>query len=184
MHRRELILGAAGIVGASTLGSVAYTSASVDRSVTSNVASDDSAIIGLTPGPNVDAVTLTNGQLEVDTAVASASGLNSDGTFTYGDTSSLGTAPESQAFSVTNNDGEAHSLDVGVNLTSQPGSSSLQIDLYKGDGTSLGTASPSNTVTVASSDWGAGTTIYAVIKVFTDGTSDSDKISGSITFNA
>ena len=64
MHRREFLLSATGIVGATTVGSIAYTSATVKRDVTSVVSEDANAVIGLSPG-STSAVTKSNGKLVV-----------------------------------------------------------------------------------------------------------------------
>lgn len=178
VQRREFVLGAAGILGASTIGSVAYTTASVDRSVTSTVAADSAAVIGLQAG-GAGAVTENGGQLEVDTKAASGSGLNSGGEFTYGEP----TSPSStSAFSITNNDDTTHDLTVSLTGMTLPGSSSFTIQLFQSDSTSIGTVSDGTPVT--KSGWDPGNTIYAVIVIDTSGTTGTDEISGTMNFSA
>lgn len=179
MNRREYLIGGIGLASATTIGSIAFTTASVSRSVTSNIAADSSAIIGLTAG-SVAAVTEDgSGQLVIDTAVGSASGLNSDGSFTYGDTANPATT---FAFSVTNNDGNPHDLTVGISGMILPGSATFTISLYESDGTLIGDATPSTDVT--HTGWAAAETIYAVITIDTSGTTSADSISGTIDFSA
>lgn len=176
MHRREYLLSATGILGATTVGSIAYTSASVSRSVTSNVAADATAVIGLTSG-NIGAVTKTNGKLNVDTS-GTADGLNSDGTFTYGDSAD---PTATYAFAITNNDGNTHDLTLALDSMTLPGSSSFSLTLYDSSGTELGTVTPSGSFVVT--DWASTDTVYAHVSIDTSGTTDADSISGTMQFS-
>jgi hypothetical protein len=179
MHRREFLLSATGIVGATTVGSLAYTTASVERSVTSNIAADANAVIGLTAG-GVSAVTQnTDGQLVVDTGTTDSDGLNSDATFEYGDTN----APSSTfAFSVTNNDGSQHTLTVGLTgMSSIPSGSSFTLKFYDSGDQHLGDATPNSDFSY--SNWSSTETIYAVIQIDTTDATSSDDFSGTMTFS-
>jgi hypothetical protein len=180
MHRREFVLSATGILGATTVGSIAYTSASVDRSVTSNVAADSAAVIGLTSG-GIGAVTETNGKLTINTepSANNVKGINADGTFTYGDSANPATT---FAFSVTNNDGDTQDLTVALNSFTLPGSSGFTLTFYQSDGTQIGSVSPGGSVSYTG--WTASETIYAIVEIDTSGTSDTDSISGNMNFSA
>jgi len=180
MERREFLLSAGGIVGATAIGSVAYTEASVDRSVTGEVAADDSAIIGLTAGSPSAIYKNNDGQLEIDTTVSDASGLNTDGKFDYGDSDDPTGTP---GFSITNNDGNPHDLTVSLTDMTEPASSSFKIDLYQNDGTNIGTVDSSTDQTY--NGWASTETIHAIVTIDTSGTSwDSNAISGDMVFQA
>jgi len=178
MHRREFLLSATGIVGATTVGSIAYTSATVTRGVTAEVSQDSKAIIELKSG-NTNAVTTTsNGELKINPD--SGSGLNANATFKYGDSGNIST---DNAFTITNADSSKHSLTLKLNNMSLPGSSSFSIELFNGSG-SLGTVTPSSDLSIGESKWGSSTTLYALVSVTTDGTADGDKLSGDLVLDA
>jgi hypothetical protein len=180
MERREFLLSAGGIVGATAIGSVAYTEATVDRSVTAEVAADDSAIIGLTAGTPSAIYKNNDGQLEIDTTVSDASGLNTDGEFVYGDSDDPTGTP---GFSITNNDADPHDLTVSLSNMTEPASSSFEIELYEDDGTDIGTVDSSTDQTYQG--WTSSETIYAVVVIDTEGMSwDSDAIGGTLRFEA
>lgn len=179
MHRREYILSSVGIVGATTVGSIAYTTAEVERTVTSNIAADSAGIIGLTAG-TVSAVTENgDGQLVIDTAVGDATGLNGDATFTYGDSTDLA---NQNAFSITNNDGASHDLTVSLNSMTLPTGSSFKIELFDANTNSLGVVEPGNDVTY--NGWASGETIFAIITIDTTDATKGDDFSGNVKFSA
>ena len=181
MHRREFLLSATGIVGATTVGSIAYTSATVKRDVTSVVSEDANAVIGLSPG-STSAVTKSNGKLVVDTTVSDAQGLNIGSTFTYGDSNN---PASTDAFSITNNDGSSH--DIKLELVNDddsgplttPDQSSFRIDLYDSGGSSVDSVTSDSpyTMNLSSTD-----TYHAIITIDTSGMSDEDSISGQMKF--
>lgn len=178
MERREFLLSAGGIVGATAIGSVAYTRAEVTRSVNAKIANDDSAIIGLVAGSHQAIYNSSNGRLKIDTTNGAA-GLNSQGDFKYGSTSN----PSSDyAFSVTNNDNQSHELTVKLNNMTEPGSSTFEIEFFDSSGSSLGTVTSSSNLTY--SGWASGETILAVVTITTDGTSGGDSIGGDLVFVA
>jgi hypothetical protein len=178
MERREFLLSAGGIVGATAIGSVAYTEATVTRNVNAKIANDDSAIIGLVAGSHQAIYNNGNDRLEIDTTNGAA-GLNSNGTFTYGNA----TYPVTDyGFSVTNNDNQSHDLTVKLKNMSLPDTSTFQIEFFDGSGTSQGTVTSSSNFSY--SGWASGETIYAVVTITTDGTSDTDSIGGDLVFVA
>jgi hypothetical protein len=167
MHRREFLLSATGIVGATTVGSMAYTTASVDRSVTANVADDASAIIQLSPG-SVSGVSLNgDGKLEVNPP----DDLNKDATFEFGNPDDPAANP---AFTITNNDTVEQTISIG--LSNFDSSGIFKLDL-SGPST---TDSVSDNSTTVDFTLGDGETIDAAITINT-GTSD---ISGQMNFDA
>jgi hypothetical protein len=169
MHRREFLLSATGIVGATTVGSLAYTSATVTRSVSASVSDDASAVIGLDPNASVSGVTTNNGKLTIDVS----SGLNQDGTFEYGDYSD---PSSTHAFTITNNDTQEHDVTVGVNETQ--GSLNLQLDGPGGTVNEV-TDSSSQTYTLAATD-----TIEAAVRIDTSGVGSGGSVDATMTFDA
>jgi hypothetical protein len=179
MHRREFVLSATGILGATTVGSIAYTSATVNRGVTATVESDSAAIIKLVAG-NTNAVTTSNNQLQINPDSGN-NGLNTDATFNYGASSTIS---NDNAFTITNKDDSAHSLKLKLNNMTEPGTSSFSIEIFSGDSTSLGTVDSGNDLTINSSNWGNGTTLYAQVTITTDDGGDTSNISGDLVLTA
>ncbi|MFC6954340.1 hypothetical protein [Halorubellus litoreus] len=183
MHRREFLLSATGIVGASTVGSIAYTSATVERDVTSSVAADASAIIGLVDG-GVGAVSKTNGKLQINTD-ASSSGLNVDSTFWYGDDSS---PTSTYAFKISNNSDSSETITLALTDGSSsamnlPTNAVFNIHVHTSSSNKVGTASPGSSLDIPLDASGETTDeAYAVIEIQTP-TSNSD-ITGAMKFTA
>jgi hypothetical protein len=178
MERREFLLSAGGIVGATAIGSVAYTQATVTRTVNAEIANDDSAIIQLLAGGHQAIYNNTDGQLVIDTTNGAA-GLNSDGEFTYGDSTDIS---NDYAFSVTNNDDQEHDLAVRLENMTLPGTSSFKIEFFNSSGTAQGSVLDGNPFSYTG--WTSGDTLYAVVTITTDGTSDTDSIGGDLVFVA
>lgn len=170
MHRREFLLSATGIVGATSVGSIAYTNASVDRGVTATVKSDDTAIIQLAPNTSVDGVGTTGGKLDINVT----EGLNKNGTFEYGDYTTPSNTP---AFTITNNDTVSRNITVSIDATN--GSLSLKLE---------GPSSNKNEVQSGGSyeytSVSAGDSIQAAVKIGTSGTNTTDGVDATMTFGA
>ncbi len=167
MHRREFVLGAAGIVGASTIGSVAYTSATVSRDANVNVESDSSAIIGLSPSSSVTRTT-NSGEFIIDTTDLSASGINGSGaTFEFGDT---GTPSNDPAFEITNNGGSSKTFNVNLKNFGTAGEFTLYWD--------SGSVASNNNADLPSLS--PGSSVQLAIEFDTTGLGSSEKIDGTI----
>lgn len=162
-----------GAILGTSVGAAAYSSAEVTRSATFTVATDSSsALIGLTAGTSDD---ITDNGDKLDVAIAD---LNTDGKFTFGDSTSLDTA---HAFSITNNDGSSRSITVSYDTAG------VTFELFEQgtdwtDATSLGTVDSSTDVTLSAS---AGQEIRAVMTVDTTGVaSGATDLDGTLTFTA
>lgn len=107
MHRREYILASGAVLGASSIGAVAFTSASLDRTFSVNVKADNNAVIELTGGEGF----AVNSDGFLNTNINE--GLNQTATFTYGDESS---PTDTYAFLLTNR--SANGQDFEFSLTS------------------------------------------------------------------
>lgn len=177
MQRREYLLSLGAVAASTSVGAVAYTSASTQRDVSIGIAADNNAQIGLTAG-STDAVGVTNGLLNIDTSTTDADGLNADSTFTYGDPSNPSTT---FAFSLTNNASGSRDFTLGLTNFTLGGSSAVTFSVYNADGTLAGDLTPATdqTVTLAS----AGT-VYVVIEIVTDGLTSADNMNGTFTINS
>lgn len=169
-------------VGA-VIGASAYTSGSVSRSANVNVVSDDTGLIGLTDGTSGDLVYQdTSGQLAIDFTAGGAGGVNSDATFSLGDSTDL---TNQNAFNITNNDATSHDLTIeytGAGATGD-GTAAISFRIYDGTGTEVATVteeSTSATITGAAS----GASYDVVIEIDTTGLSNADDLSGTLTVSA
>lgn len=176
MQRREYLLAAGGIVASTSIGAVAFTSASAERDVAIEISSDDNAIIGLSPG-TTNAVTLEDDVLEIDTSTETADGLNPDGTFMYGDADDPTTV---YAFSITNNDPDERTFTLALNDFTLGGTSELTLPVYETDETLSGDLTPSNDLEVTLS---ATDTVYVLMDVNTDGLADGDTMNGTLSID-
>lgn len=177
MQRREFVLAGASIVGATSIGAVAFTQADVERDVNVDIVTDDNGPITLNPGSTA-AVELVDGLLTVDTNTANANGLNGDGSFTYGDDAS---PSSTHAFSMTNNSGGTRSFTLGFSDFSLGGTSSITLSVYDDTGTSIGDVS---TTTDQTTTLDAGDTVYAVLSFDTTGLTDGANMNGTLTIDA
>lgn len=177
MHRREFLLSGAAITGTTAIGAVAFTTASVEREVTIDVASDDQGIIGLAPG-TTNAVELVDGVLTIDTTTDRSDGLNPDGLFVYGNE---GNPASEYAFSVTNNDDDGREFTFGLESFSLPSAGELTLTLYDDSGTVLGDLTP-DADQVTSVD--PGEAVYVHIRIDTTGASGGDDLSGTLSIEA
>lgn len=162
MNRRTILTTIGGL-GAVSTGAVAFTSASVSRTVTIGVTADSSAIVGLTAGSTDAATEQSNGALVIDTSNGS-NDLNVESTFIYGDSSDPTNA---YLFSLTNNDTESRNF----SLSYVNGSGIVSFEVFDDTGTSEGVIDGSTTLdalTIAS-----GSTRYFVMTVDTTGVSSS-----------
>lgn len=173
MRRRSVIASIGAIVGTS-VGAAAYTSATTTRAATFSIAADSTtALVGLTAG--------TSGQItdNGDKLDVSIENLNTDSTFTFGDSTTL---DANYAFSITNNDSSAHDFTIGYDTAG------ITFEIYeKGadwtSATSAGTVDSANSVTLSSV--AAGTEFRVVMTVDTTGVaSGASTLDGTMTFTA
>jgi hypothetical protein len=171
MQRRTVIASIGAIVGTS-VGAAAYTSASATRSTTFSIAADGSALIGLTAG-TTSGITNNGDKLEI-----APSSLNTDGTFTYGDSADIG---NSYAFSITNNDSVQRSFTVSYDTAGVTFEIFAQGTDWT-DATSQGTVDSSTDVTYTAA---AAEELRVVMTVDTTGVaSGATDLDGTLTFSA
>lgn len=173
MQRRTVIASIGAILGTS-VGTAAYTSANVTRQASFTVSADSgTALIGLSAGTSPG---ITDNGDSLDISIAD---LNTDGSFTFGDGTSLDTA---HAFSILNNDSVERTLTLGYDTPK------VTFELFEegtngwGDATSLGTVDDATTVTWTAA---AGKEVRAVMTVDTTGVgSGATALDGTLTFTA
>jgi hypothetical protein len=181
------------LVASSFVGAAAFTSATVTRDSTVGVSADTSALVGLEPG-SVNGVSETSeGKLNVNLA-GTATGLNIDSTFTYGDASSVSSS-NAYAFKMTNGyDGKQtytveYKQDSSTFSDSAGSTDNLKFEFYTGDSTPLTDSTGDNVVITEggngqSFELTSGQTVYVVISVDTNGLVSSDDLSGQIKITA
>jgi len=169
MRRRGFVTGVAAFLGAGTVGSVAFSTATVERDVTVSVVNDDSgdAAIGLNPGTVGISSVNGDGELVLDTSDEDYGGLNPNASFTYGDDADP--KNNGHVFSVTNNDGESRDVTV-----SYADSANTAVSFTFGDGSTVD-GSTDQTFGLSSGD-----TVYAAMTVDTKADSVTD---GTLTFS-
>jgi hypothetical protein len=179
-----LVAGLILIAGVS-VGTSAFTTADIDRQANVDVVADDTGLLGLTDGNSGNLVFQnTDDQLEIDFTKGNATGANTDALFTLGD----GANPSvSQAFIITNNDAEAHTINATYNADTNDAvdTDNLRFEVYDTGGNSVGTVSASGDT----ADWSAaaGSEYYVVVTVDTghDGATvlkSGDDLSGTLEF--
>lgn len=180
MNRRSFIIGTGGAVTAGSIGSLAFTQATVERDLDVQVVSDNSADAALRFQASEGTTVTEDGQLVVngvsDGNNSTDKYLTPDGEFTFGDGSAPSTNP---AFSMTNQLSESRAFDVSISGL-DASDTDIAITFYDDTGAELGTADKSNDATGISVS--SGQIVYAVITI-TTGTDDSN-LSGTVTVSA
>lgn len=192
MQRRTLIATVGAVIGTG-IGATAYTSATVDRSATIDVVTDDTGLIGLGTGTSGDLIYQDgNGALAIDLGAGNATGANVNSTFTFGTESD---ALNSYGFTLTNNDTTARDVTLDYTLantdpdTNNPNvqfkvyddtGAAVEVDGTTGDMLSIADESAGYTITGAP----AGTAYYIVLVVDTNGLDSTADLSGTLTVSA
>lgn len=173
------------------IGAAAYTSASVDRSATIDVVTDDTGLIGLGTGTSGDLIAHNNGALAIDLTAGTASGANVESTFTFGDEAD---AANAYAFTVTNNDTAGRDVTLDYALTNtDPDSNNpnVQFKVYDNTGAAVETDTNGNTISIADesasytiTSAGAGTAYHVVLTIDTTNLDSTADLSGTLSVTA
>lgn len=191
MQRRTLITAVGAVLGTG-IGATAYTTATVDRSATIDVVSDDTGLIGLGTGTSGDLIyQKANGTLAIDLTQGSATGANVNSTFTFGSESD---AANSYGFTVTNNDTAARDVTLDYTLTNtdpDTNNPNVQFKVYDSTGAAVETDTNGNTISIADesasytiSGAAAGTAYYVVLVIDTNGLDSTADLSGTLNVTA
>jgi hypothetical protein len=127
------------LVAGVSVGTSAFTSATVERQANADVVTDSDGLLGLTDGNSGNLVyENADDQLGIDFENGTALGANTDALFELGDPATPGT---SQAFQVTNNDAESHQITAAYTLDADDGNAAanLEFRVYDDTGTLVGT---------------------------------------------
>lgn len=172
-----IVLVTAMLFGGSVFAASAFTSAEMTRTANVDVVADNNGIITLTPG-STSAVQLNgSGALEIN-AAGNASGLNVEGTFTYGDK----TAPTTtNAFSMTNADSQQRTFEVAANNFATDNAGAVTYTVYDDAGTKIATV---DSATNASIQLAAGETVHVVLETDTTGLTKSADLSHDLVITA
>ncbi|WP_088901384.1 hypothetical protein [Halorubrum lacusprofundi] len=181
MNRRNSLIGSAGVLGASAVGSLAYTEATVQRNVDVRVEADDNAqaALRLQAGPaGGSEVDQTTGQLVV-TGEADGVHVTPDGEFIFGDDADPANV---YAFSMTNN--LAVYREFAVTTATDKTDTAVGIDFYDSAGNLLGSSAGAETVSTDTTDVQVetvatvptDTSISLTVYEDTDPASDTDEI--------
>ena len=177
-----MILAVAFIAVSATLGASAYTTGSVSRSSNISVVNDDVGLIALADGTSGPLVYQnTSGALEIDFTAGGASGVNADSHYELGNPAD---AVNQSAFSITNNDAEAHDLTISyTGADAGDADANIEFTVYDSAGALTATVSEESTsATITGAPSGA--TYYVVIVVDTYGVTSGTSLSGTLKVSA
>lgn len=180
MNRRNFVIGAGGAITAGTVGSLAFTQATVERNLDVQVVTDDSADAALR-FQSSDGTTITeDGQLAINGISEHENGgdayLTPNGEFTFGDASSPST---DNAFTMTNQLTSERTFDISIsNLTSTD--VDFVIKLFDEMGAELGQVN--GETDLSGMALSSGQVVYGVIEIHTG--PDDSNVTGDVTISA
>ena len=178
-----LVAGLILIAGVS-VGTSAFTTADIDRQANVNVVADDTGLLGLTDGNSGNLVFQNaDDQLEIDFTNGNASGANTDALFSLGD----GSNPSgSQAFIITNNDAETHTINATYNAnTAAADTDNLKFDIYDESNTLVGTVSAAGDTASLTTSPGESYNVVVTVDTGHGGSTvlkSGDDLSGTLEF--
>lgn len=166
------------------LATGAFSSTTIERTASVNVASDSEGLLALRDGhPNQDIVVeKADGTLAIDLTPGDAAGVNKGGTFFIG---SNDQPMSDHAFRIVHQGTQPVSITLNYDLSgSDPsGSANVKFDVYDGvDGSHLGQATETAGTTVPNVQ--PGDTLYVVVEIDTKGVSKGNDLSGAMDISA
>lgn len=153
------------LVAGVSVGTSAFTTAEVDRQANVDVVADDAGLLGLTDGNSGNLVYQNSSdQLAIDFTNGTADGANTDAKFVLGDPENPGS---SQAFIITNNDAESHTIEATYNANTDDAQNAenLKFEIY--DGGSLKTTIKASSDSAVTWEAPAGSSYDVVVTVDT-----------------
>lgn len=184
---RMSILAVLLLLATGAIASSAFTTATLERGTSINVVSDDQGVIALTDGNSGDVVQIdgSTGELRIDFAVGSASGVNVNSTYDLGDSAD---PTNSRAFNITNQDGVSHTIELNYTVSDGSGvgdsQSSVQFEVYDAAGTQVAVEDEESGT--ASFTAASGETFAVVVLVDTtmSGVDQNSDLSGTLYVTA
>lgn len=187
--QRRAVIGSIGAILGTSVGTAAYTSATVNRDATFRVGTDANGLIGLGVSGQSEHITKSSENLTIDVPK-----MNSNGTFVYGNDASPPDLSTEYAFSFTNNDSASRDITVSFAYTdaSALDSSEVTFEIYEDAVTDGSTAwSTTNSIDSVKNGNDAALTGVAsgkehrvVLTIDTSGLDSTNDLSGTLSFNA
>ena len=153
------------LVAGVSVGTSAFTTAEVDRQANVDVVADNTGLLGLTDGNSGNLVYQNSSdQLAIDFTNGTADGANTDAKFVLGDPENPGS---SQAFIITNNDAESHTIEATYNTNTDDAQNAenLKFEIY--DDGSLKTTIKASSDSAVTWEAPAGSSYDGVVTVDT-----------------
>lgn len=174
MQRKTVLVIAVMLIASAVIGTAAFNSGEVNRTVSVDVVGDDNALTGLGPGSSSLVYWDANNVLNIDFGNSAATGVNADSNYTVGDNS---TPTSNYAFNVTNNADSSHTYTLSYAFDTAPSSGDVKFHVYNSTGALKGTAtnSSSASISLATSE-----TAYVVMELDATGATVSDNLSGTL----
>ena len=175
-----MLLAAAGITTASS-----FTTATLSRDTSINVVSDSNGVIALIDGNSGSMVSQkSNGELTIDFAAGSGSGVNVDSTYELGDPND----PSQRAFNITNQDGVSHQIELNYTVSSGDGvgdgTSNVEIQVFDASGTNVATEDEDSGTATFTATGGETFAVIVVVDTTNVGVTDSSDLSGTLAISA
>lgn len=182
-----VVIAAMLLTGTGVIAASSFTTATLTRDTNIDVVSDADGVIALTDGNSGSIVTVdgTTGELQIDFAVGSATGVNVDSRYELGDPDD----PSQRAFNITNQDSVSH--DITLNYTVSDGTSgvgdgesSVQFLVFDASGTQVASEDEESgdaTFTAASGETFA---VVVVVDTTMAGVDQSSDLSGTLNVTA
>lgn len=189
MRNAVIALGIASILIATAVGASAFQTATVDRSATVSVVSDNNALIGLHDGGSGNIVAQNGNTLTVDTNhLNNAGGVNENATYHLGNLSdgdNVTTTSDVYAFNITNNDNQyAHGYSLNFTQNNTASGANVSFIVYNqssGTWNNLGTATAGKSYTTPKI--ASGKSVYVDVDINTHNGKTSS-ITGNLNVTA
>ncbi|GGM61208.1 hypothetical protein J2752_001374 [Halarchaeum rubridurum] len=163
------------VVVASAFGASAFTTATVERDASLNVATDSGGLVGLSAGDS-GLVTTSNDQLAIDVTAGTANGVNPNSTLTIGNTSS-------PAFTITNNFPNAHTFNITYDMANDPDPTTENVK-FELINSSSQTVTTVNEDTGYEGELGANEALDVVVTVDSGGQTSGADLTGTLNVTA
>lgn len=183
------IIAAMVLTGTGVIAASSFTTATLSRDTQIDVVSDANGFIALTDGDSggVVYVDSTTGELKIDFAAGSATGVNVNSTYELG-TPSWSPGNE-RAFNITNQDTVSHSIRLNYTVSDGTsgvgdGSSSVEFQVYNSTGTNVATEDEETGDVSFTATSGETFAVVVVVDTTMAGVDKSDDLSGTLNVTA
>lgn len=170
------------LLATSAIASTAYTTATLERGTSIDVVTDAEGVIALTDGNSGGIVEVdgTTGELSIDFAVGSATGVNVNSVYELGDPAD----PTQRAFNITNQDSVQHDIELEYDVTSGDGvgdgESSVEFQVYDSSGSQVAVEDEESGTATFTAASGETFAVVIVVDTTVGNLDDSDDLSGTL----